>query len=624
MKQALFLALSLWTCIPAVSQEASMIDVSSRQPGHVFTDRERVRFTLKTSPERSLTVTVRDYEGTQMLSRALTAQPSGAALDLGRLPTGYYVLTLEAQEISFAVVPSAARRYRAEDSPLATDGAISWLVSPEQFRGTAQLMKRAGLLWVRDRMSWGEAQPERGAFRWGKYEQSADAQSGAGLKVYQIFHDTAPWARADRDGKRYPDDLRDAYRFGFEAARHFKGRISAWEIWNESDISVFSPEPADPYAAFFKAASLGFKAADPDVKILMVSMALGADRFTDALFENGIAPYMDIYNWHVYDAPQNYRARAEGHFRMMARHNISSPNWLTEAGIHLKEVDGGLTGTDQKRQAEFVPKSFTHSLASGVDKHFFFVFPYYLENGIDFGVLHRDLTPYPGYVALSATTYALGKGRCQGRIEIPGVSAFVFDNGQGQTVVLWSEEENEVSLNINARQARLVNVVGKESKLPVEGKRLRIRATASPVFVILPPDALRETVTPPAVKPPSVTRTPKPAHKEIVARLVFPNERMDKPSESYICPAGQEIEVALDAYNFGDKPFEGELQAVLPSGWEISGLPQTVRLEPMGRLQQPVRLKAGQTGEDRLPLRLRVSGPKGEASPFVAYVQGKS
>jgi len=591
----------------------------------VFTDREGVVFTLKALSEQSVSLRVSDYFGKTIVERALLVKPEKTLLDLGRMSTGYFELHLGSQIVSFAVVPAGSRRFKGEDSPLATDGAISWLVAPEHFKEAAQLMKRAGVLWVRDRLHWGEVQPERDRFQWGKYDKAADAQVKAGLKVYQIFHDTAAWTRSDRDGRRYPDDLRDVYRFTQEAARHFKGRVHAWEVWNEADIPGFSPEPADPYAAFFKAASLGFKSVDPQLQVLMVSMALGPGHFTEALFENGIAPYMDIYNWHIYDAPQNYHLRAEKHLDLMARHGVQAPNWLTEAGIPLEATNGGLTPTDQRRQAEFVPKSFAYSLACGVMKHFFFVFPYYLENGIDFGLLHKDLTPYPGYAALSATTYALGKGIFLGRIRREGIQAFLFDNGKGQTLVLWSDEGGkDISLSVKARSVRLVNVVGGEERLPITRRKLHLQLTPSPVFLMLPPDILQETIIPPEPLPKPVRQSPAPAYKEIVARLVFPKERIDKHSESYILPAEQETPVALEVYNFSEQPFQGKAQISLPEGWQISGILPTLSIDPMGRVSLRLPLKAApQPSSERKPIRVQVSGSKGEASPCVAYVQAK-
>ena len=60
-----------------------------------------------------------------------------------------------------------------------------------------RLARAADLRLLRDRISWGEVEPREGEFRWGRYDTVATASRDAGLSVYQIFHDTPVWARAD-------------------------------------------------------------------------------------------------------------------------------------------------------------------------------------------------------------------------------------------------------------------------------------------------------------------------------------------------------------------------------------------------------------------------------------------
>ena len=52
---------------------------------------------------------------------------------------------------------------------------------------------------MRERLSWGEVEPERGRYDWGRYDRSATALAQRGIKVYQILHDSPKWSRADGD-----------------------------------------------------------------------------------------------------------------------------------------------------------------------------------------------------------------------------------------------------------------------------------------------------------------------------------------------------------------------------------------------------------------------------------------
>ena len=253
----------------------SVIEISSDRTGNVFVDNETVSFYLKNPQEA--TVSVKDYAGKIVLDKKI---PSGESkMEMGILPRDFYTVTIksgdEGKEAFFAVIPSENSRVPIEDSNVASDLATSWLVKPEQFEDLAKLTKMAGIIWVRDRLRWGEIEPERGIRQeWGRYDHSAEAQIKHGLKVYQVFHDTPRWAKEDKSSRSMPDDLRDIYNFAVEMANRFKGKVAAWEVWNEPDIIHFSDEMGDSYAAMLKAMYLGFKSADPELPVLICSFAM--------------------------------------------------------------------------------------------------------------------------------------------------------------------------------------------------------------------------------------------------------------------------------------------------------------------------------------------------------------
>jgi len=574
------------------ARPAGSLEVGSAAPGHVFIEGEELAFALVPGAGEALPeeLQVVDYHG-EVVARPTPQEK----LVLPALPRGYYELRAGTRKLtSWAVVPDPDSRVPG-DSRLATDCAHSWLIrSPDQYGPASELLRRAGFRWVRERLSWGEVEPERGKFLWGKYDQTADEESRRGIRVYQIFHNIPAWARADRNWKAYPDDLRDVFHFARAAAEHFKGRIQAWEIWNEADIPGFSEELGDEYAAFHKAAALGFRAGDPDVKVLMVSLAMGPGKFADDIFLNGIAPYTDIYNWHIYARPQDYPARAQAHLALMARHGLSRwPMWLTEAGIPLRDRDGGLSPEDERRQAEFIPRSYVYSLASGVDKHFWFVFPYYLENGIDFGSLNPDLTPKPGYVALSTITYALGRGDYRGRLEVGRESAHVhvFDRGDGsQAAVCWSEEgAMEVDLPVSGKSVTLLSLVGTPTLRPIAGGTLRLTLKAEPFYLLLPEGEFRGVVPPSprpeAAKPALTTDLPG-----LVLRWRFPAGTAQKQSESYVLPANETAKLELQIYNLGTEAFSGQVVLSVPEGWEVHEEAGPIRLAPLDRAVRELSL----------------------------------
>ena len=151
-----------------------------------------------------------------------TFRASGDRLSLGRLPTGFYRLRREGHSewISCAVL-APLRAPTPSNSPVALDVAMAWFYPQEKMADASSLCALAGVNWVRDRLTWGQMEPKRDQFSGtNRYDFSARAQAGAGLRVLQVNHSSPSWANPQT--KRFPLDLRDAYRFHRELAQRWR------------------------------------------------------------------------------------------------------------------------------------------------------------------------------------------------------------------------------------------------------------------------------------------------------------------------------------------------------------------------------------------------------------------
>lgn len=557
--------LALATLIGAGSPQGVPLGLTASRPGGVFLSTEQV--VLHVTGSRSpadLAARIEPYDGN---ARALPAPDADGRLNLGILPRGYYVVSVsqgtDTATLPVVVLPPP----RSASGRVATDAALSWLIPQNTFDIGAELLRRAGFAWVRERLSWSGVEPQRGVYRWDQYDASADAEHARSIHIVQVFHDTPPWARQDHARNRYPDDLRDVYNFTREAARHFKGRVDAWEVWNEADIDGFSAETGDAYAAFLKAAYLGFKAGDPRVQVAQVSFAGPAREFAQALYRNGTQGYFDIFNYHIYADPRAYPERARGHFALLDEFHVPScPVWITEAGIALRAHQGALTAEDQRRQAQFIPKAYALSFASGTDRHFFFVFPHYLENGIEFGAIGPDFRPYPGYAALATAVDLLGRARYLGTLRIDphpeGLHAYVFDSGAGLTMIAWTEPPAPpVTLPLPAG-CHVFNCVGAEQ--PSD----RLLVGPSPVYVRYP-SGQKLNVDPSRVERTTHPGKPPYAASPIVLRIVLPPNTVNKAKERYELPMGAATPLQIELYNFGPRPIHGTIRLKPPAGWRV-------------------------------------------------------
>jgi len=128
-------------------------------------------------------------------------------------------------------------------------------------------------------------------------------------------------------GLQIPDDLRVVYRYCKTLSRDFKGLNKYSEFWNEADNFANAPWN---YAAAMKAAYLGYKAGNPDLKVLSSSF-VGLE-FPEVALKSSLAQYFDIYNFHTYYPVSTYPERMRNIRTMLARTELrteplSVRNW---------------------------------------------------------------------------------------------------------------------------------------------------------------------------------------------------------------------------------------------------------------------------------------------------------
>ncbi len=536
----------------------------------------------------------------------------------GTLEIGWYraeFLDALDRVVSWTTAAVLARQHVtvSQRSPVCIDSATAWFARDDVTNQTnlAHLASLARVNWVRDRMKWRDMEPAQGISQESTtYDTAADVHATHGLKVLQVFHDTPPWAVKEEESRgRYASDLRHPYRFGKAMAIRFKGRVQAWEPWNEGNVSDFGGHTADEMCAYQKAAYLGFKAGDPNVIVCWnVSTATPTALHTQGVLENQTWPYFDTYNIHTYDWPDSY----ERLWKPVHEAACGRPLWITESdrGIPYETPEPwcDLSPDHEILKAEFMAQSYASSFHAGASKHFHFILGHYREtrSKVQFGLLRLDQTPRPSYVALAAIGRFLDGAECLGRWNLPDrphahIYAFKARPDGRDTCVLvaWAETPGNWNQRGKTRvDWALPDDVAIDSVHDYLGRPLGQtvpgQLQSAPLFIVLDPgQARRLTLTPP---PRTGYRTGTPSH--IVLQLNMPHDSTVKLDQvpwaseyEHRVEPGVETDLPVYAYNFGDHPVRGTLVVShSPSDWTLSPRQWTITLEPMARRRLPLTL----------------------------------
>ncbi len=209
--------------------------------------------------------------------------------------------------------------------------------------------KRLGAGWVRLHdvetcLSWDGSEPQPGQWVWA--DEKIQAAHRAGLEVLGVFGRPPAWA-ADERSKRtsttgwfYPSDLNLWARYIETVARHYRGKVNVWEIWNEPCWAGFGMDgDGTRYAALAKVTYAAAKKGNPDCTVLGLVTSEAAPAFNRAALAGGAMQACDIVSWHIYTGRgTDVLGRGRLLREMLGLDRVRKDLWMTE-GI------GGYTRT---------------------------------------------------------------------------------------------------------------------------------------------------------------------------------------------------------------------------------------------------------------------------------------
>ena len=221
---------------------------------------------------------------------------------------------------------------------------------PEAF----PLVAEARVRWVRLAAWWRTMEQKQGQIDFGYLDLSVDAALAHGLKVLIVFASVPAWANGKPPGGIIslnasvpPTDPQFFQTFVAAVVTHFRGKVDAYEIWNEPNVEGFWPK--GEYERFIDEILIpgakAVKAADP------AAQTLGpATNNKPSLFEQAVVkacPLLDILSCHLYSAQQTadaFHRNATAHLTIVQA-RCNKPLWVTEFG-----VDSWAKGEDVQAQ----------------------------------------------------------------------------------------------------------------------------------------------------------------------------------------------------------------------------------------------------------------------------------
>jgi hypothetical protein len=294
------------------------------------------------------------------------------------------------------------------------------------------LARDAGSNVVRVDVGWSSLETNgKGPGGWylDKLDRLVAGASARGLKVLPVVMSTPCWASSAPDSLRQgcqgswwerdkitmypPRDNQDFADITVYIAQRYAGKLAAIELWNEPNLAedrfFIAPDEPRAYADMVKAAYPRLKQAAPSLPVLAGSLAYGNDAFVRGMYAAGIKGNYDGLAIHPYNtgAPKaGSWAGIEWARSLQREAGDNAPLWITEFGWSTCRIGSGWCVTPSD-QASFIRSGFS---ALGAERNVKAGITYNLRNKgtnpdsmeDNFGLVGRDFSIKPGYVALKA------------------------------------------------------------------------------------------------------------------------------------------------------------------------------------------------------------------------------
>jgi hypothetical protein len=361
----------------------------------------------------------------------------------------------QSAECKYAVIVPMKGVGDSEDSAFAMNTHMEREPTPHLAR-SMEVLSQVGVKWIRAWWGWGMCEKTQGTFDFTEFDRQFNTvTSGTGMRIMPILlryysQYEQSWAGPVTRGRaiqEYPDPkvLPEWKVFCGKVAERYKGRITAYELWNEptmgsSPNGVLTPQQ---YADLLNNTTPAIREYDPKAKI--VGFAGVPLDFMEKTLKLGVAPLMDVVSEHSYsqlELPEiNLPKRTKEVRAILAANGGDKPIWHTEQGLSGDD-DGYGPITSEADIAALYIRNFVLVRSLGVEKYFWFS----AQTSPTYGaaIYYENYIPRPRLAALNTCASFLEGSSCRESYR-PGEDAYAFlFEGTAPTGVVWN-------LNLPAR-----------------------------------------------------------------------------------------------------------------------------------------------------------------------------
>lgn len=297
------------------------------------------------------------------------------------------------------------------------------------------VLEELGVKWARVQTGWTKTEREFGRYEFAWLDEIVENLIRRGVQPWLSFSygNRLYTDDAGETGVGYPPVQTESEKIGWEnyvraVVRHFRNRVSHYEVWNEPDLLSFwkrGPR-AKEYVDLVRMTAKPLREEQPEAKLIGGAIAWGMTpwsiKFLEDCMKAGLHEFVDIISYHGYKSiPERHSAQEFPAFRhVLDKYKPSLIAWQGEAGVqsYVPEKARGVGALSTMKssediQARMLLRRFLLELSNGAAMSSYFHmadFAHYAEfkETFHYGLVRlKDGSPKPSYFALQSLSTLL-------------------------------------------------------------------------------------------------------------------------------------------------------------------------------------------------------------------------
>ena len=351
-----------------------------------------------------------------------------------------------------------------------------------------------GADWILETFYWSRIEKEKGIFDFSRYDKWVEPAKINGKKVVAVLAYSNDWI----SNKRYVsnNDIPHYLNFIEATVKHFKGKVDAWQIWNEPNWIFWNGNNKE-YFELARQAAAKIREVDPDAYIIGGGLLRTPKNFIRGMHKAGCFENLNALSFHPYAVtPIGSMKLHDDFIKILNELQFKGEIWITEIGYPT----GGLYphSVSMENLPSYVIKTITAASAKGTRTLLWYeLYDKYnkgeeknkAESEYFFGLTYPDFSWKNGAFAYKLCADFLPGSKYMPELpqrnNIPSnIVIFCFVDGKSglNTLILWNDRNNSFNVKINLPDTfNMYNIsTGESVNLPNETV---LKVTNTPIFI---------------------------------------------------------------------------------------------------------------------------------------------